>query len=51
MATLAYSFFGSMDSRTVHLRFPQPLRQMPGDLCTAPGIISLSPLSLADRSD
>ena len=24
-----------------------PLRQMPGDLCTAPRIISLSPLSLA----
>ena len=24
---------------------------MPGDLCTAPGIISLSPLTLADRRD
>ena len=27
--------------------FPSVLRQIPGDLCTAPGIISLSPLSLA----
>ena len=27
--------------------FSSDLSQMPGDLCTAPGIISLSPLSLA----
>ena len=26
-------------------------RYMPGDLCTAPGIFSLSPLSLSDRRD
>ena len=26
---------------------PQAVRQMPGDLCTAPRIISLTPLSLA----
>ena len=27
--------------------FSSAIRQMPGDLCTAPGIILLSPLSLA----
>ena len=31
--------------------FSSALRQKPGDLCEDPGIISLSPLSLADRHD
>ena len=36
----------------VFLGFSSAVRQMPGDLCIAPGIISLSPLSLAtDMTD
>ena len=31
------------------LRLFSAIRWMPGDLCTVPGIISLSPLSLADK--
>ena len=33
------------------LGFSSVVRQMTGDLCTAPGSISLSPLPLADRRD
>ena len=52
--------FKAMTDRTAFIRWspswglpgsPSTVRLMPGDLCPAPGIISLSPLSLADRRD
>ena len=50
------SIWGDDWSRSLHrtislLRFSSAVREMPLDTCTAPGIISLSSLFLADQRD
>ena len=46
-AMTLHSLFTRQSPSWSFLGFSSAVRQMPGDMCTAPGIISLSPLSLA----